>query len=288
MEKESLEHNGHLRTWQSYIPGSISADAPVVLVLHGSRGDGQRMLEGTRYGFNILAEREGFIPVYADGFEKHWNDCRGSATYSANTRDIDDVGFLKALVNQLAQQHGVDLSRVYVTGMSNGGQMAYRMGLEAPGFVAGIAAIAASLPVDENLDCEPSGQPVRALVMNGTQDPINPYQGGLVEIGGDSSRGTVLSTQETALYWAGLAGYNGAGDFRAWPERNPVDDTSVESVVWSAPGKPEVALISLVGGGHTMPHKELSLLPVLGRTSHEFDTAELIWAFFSGGNYWPE
>ena len=76
------------------------------------------MLDGTRHGFNILAERDGFISVYPDGFEKHWNDCRGSAAYSANVQNIDDVGFLLKLVRQLAGQYDVDLSRVYVTGLS--------------------------------------------------------------------------------------------------------------------------------------------------------------------------
>jgi polyhydroxybutyrate depolymerase len=288
MEPGSLEHKGRARSWQAYIPSSVADSPPVVLVLHGSRGDGQRMMQGTRYGFNLLAEREGFIPVYPHGFEKHWNDCRGSANYSANTENIDDVGFLKALTAELVQRHNVDLSQVYVTGMSNGGQMAYRMGLEAPEFVAGIAAIAASLPVEENLDCEPLGQPVKVMVMNGTEDPVNPYQGGLVEITGDASRGMVRSSEETVLYWAQLAGYRGVGEPRRWPDRDPGDGTSVESETWSDTGKAEVALISIIGGGHTIPHSELSMPRIIGPTSHEFDAAELIWAFFSGENYLSE
>lgn len=288
MEPGSLQHEGRARSWQAYIPSSIADSPPVVLILHGSRGDGQRMLEGTRHGFNVLAERDGFIPVYPDGFEKHWNDCRGSANYSANTENIDDVGYLKALTAELVQRHNVDLSRVYVTGMSNGGQMAYRMGLEAPGFVAGIAAIAAGLPVDENLDCEPSGQPVKVMVMNGTEDPINPYGGGVVGVNGDTSRGMVRSADESAQYWAGLAGYSKEGMRQTWTQRDPADGTSVESEAWSDTGKAEVALISIIGGGHTIPHSDLSMPRIIGPTSHEFDAAELIWAFFSGENYLSE
>ena len=86
---------------------------------------------------------------------------------------------------------------------------AYRLGLEAPDAVAGIAAIAANLPADQNLGCQPSGRPVRTMIVNGTEDPVNPYQGGVVEILGDSSRGMVRSAGETARYWAGLAGYEG-------------------------------------------------------------------------------
>jgi polyhydroxybutyrate depolymerase len=287
MEYGSVEHDGLTRTWRAYIPSLETGPAPLVLILHGSRGDGQRMLEGTRYGFNLLAEREGFIPVYPDGFEKHWNDCRASAGYSANVRNIDDVGFFRAMVREIAARHNIDQSRIYVAGMSNGGHMAYRVGFEAPELTAGIAAIAASLPVEDNLDCERSGEPVATLVMNGTEDPINPYDGGLVEIRNDSSRGRVLSSRDTARYWAHLAGYGGEGQQLAWPKTSP-DATSIESTRWSAPGKPPVTLITVVSGGHTIPHPLLSVPRILGRTSHELDASGVIWSFFSGREYAPE
>ncbi len=280
VERGSLQHGDDRRSWQAFVPNRQAEPAPIVLVLHGSRGDGQRMLEGTRYVFNILAEREGFIAVYPDGFEQHWNDCRAGAAYSANTQDIDDVGFLLALVDRLALEHDIDLSRVYVVGMSNGGQMAYRMGLEAPDRVAGIAAIAANLPVVENLDCEPMNQPVQVLIVNGTEDPINPYNGGVVKIGNDASRGSVRSARESAGYWAHLAGYAGDGEQRVWPDRASGDSTTVESLRWSATDRPQVSLITVIGGGHTIPHTRYRLPPILGRTSHEFDAAELIWSFF--------
>jgi polyhydroxybutyrate depolymerase len=282
MEQGELEHGGHTRTWRAYIPGVLPVPAPLVLILHGSRGDGQQMLEGTSYGFNLLADQHGFIPVYPDGFERHWNDCRASAGYSANTQNIDDVGFLRALVRDMALQHDIDQSRIYVTGMSNGGHMAYRMGLEAPELVVGVAAIAANLPVADNFDCERSGQPLAALVINGTEDPINPYDGGLVGIFGDTSRGVVLSAQDTVRYWASIAGHVSDGQHRVWPERAPDDGTSIESTHWAALGKPPVTLITVAGGGHTIPHPSFRMPRIIGRTSHEFDTAEVIWSFFSG------
>jgi polyhydroxybutyrate depolymerase len=283
MESGSLEHDGLVRTWRAYIPAMREGPPPLVLVLHGSGGDGQRMLEGTRYGFNILAEHYGFIPVYPDGFEQHWNDCRAGADYSANARNVDDVGFLQALVREMRARHGIDPSRVYAAGMSNGGQMAYRMGLEAPVSVAGIAAIAANLPVQDNMDCAPSGEAVATLIINGTEDPVNPYGGGVVQIVGNTSRGQVLSAGKTARYWAEIAGYTGEGVRRVWPGKADDDGTSVESTEWSAAGRPSVALITVVGGGHTIPHTVYRLPRVLGRTSHEFDAATVIWDFFSGG-----
>ena len=288
IEQGSLLHGGRRRSWLAYIPASTPADPSLVLILHGSLGDGKSMLETTWHEFNILAEQNGFIAVYPDGFERHWNDCRAGAAYSANVLDIDDVGFLTALTREMIAEHGVDPRRVYATGLSNGAQMAYRLALETPDLVAGIAAIAANLPVEENMDCDASGRPVATLIMNGTEDPVNPYDGGVVRIFGDSTRGQVVSAGETARYWAALAGYSGPGQEAVWPDRVPEDGTTVESTVWSTPGKPQVILITVVGGGHTIPHPRYRMPRIVGRTSHEFDAAGLIWAFFSQAELPPE
>lgn len=280
LQRGEMAYGGHQRSWLAYVPAAKSPAPALVLVLHGSMGDGAQMREITRYGFDELAERHGFIAVYPDGYERHWNDCRGTASYAANTENIDDVGFLRALVQRMVEAQGVDPASVFATGLSNGGQMAYRLGLEAPDLVAGIAAIAASLPITANLDCEPSGTAVATMVMNGTADPVNPYAGGLVEILGDASRGTVTSSMDTAAYWAALAGYSEAGVQRIWPRQNVDDDTTVESTDWSTPGRAPVSLVTIVGGGHTVPHPELNLPRIIGPTSHQLDGPEVIWTFF--------
>jgi polyhydroxybutyrate depolymerase len=278
----SLHHGGHTRSWVSYVPASKTASPAVVLLLHGSRGNGEQMRTMSRYRFEQLAEQYGFIAVYPDGYQQHWNDCRGSANYAANLENIDDVGFLGALVQQLVREQGVDTSRVFAAGFSNGAQMAYRLGLEAPELVAAIAGVAANLPVPANLDCTPSGVGVATLVMNGTRDPVNPYEGGLVEILGDASRGEVMSADETIGYWVKLAGYAGPGRRQAWPDRVPDDGTAVVTTGWFEAGRHPVSLVTIEGGGHSIPHPQLNLPRMLGPTSHELDGAEVIWGFFSG------
>lgn len=278
-----LRHDGLERHWQAYVPATLKPRAPLLLLLHGSRGDGNDMRLATYYGFEVLAEREGALVVYPDGVERHWNDCRASASYAANIRSIDDVGFLRALIARLGERYGVDPHRVYVAGISNGGHMAYRMGLEAPDAVAGIAAYVANLPVRDNLDCEPRDQALPVLIVNGTEDPINPYEGGVVELFGDASRGAVLSARETAAYWADLARYSSEGQHSDWEDRAADDGTRVTTLQWVGPDRPPVALVSVVGGGHTVPDPVFRLPRVLGRTSHELDIAALTWAFFSEG-----
>jgi polyhydroxybutyrate depolymerase len=283
VEVGSMLHQGQRRTWRTYVPSTKTEKSALLLLLHGSRGDGERMRSKTTfYKFDELAEREGFLVVYPDGYEQHWNDCRATASYTANLENIDDVSFLDSLVKLLSADHGVDTSRVYVAGMSNGGHMAYRLGFEAPDLVAGIAAIAANIPVDEHMDCERSGNAVSVMIMNGTEDPINPYHGGTVELFGDTSRGDVMSSAATAGYWSKTAGYKEEGAQYSWPQRTPADGTTVESTEWSNPGQKAIALVSILGGGHTVPNLEYDLPRIIGTTSHQLSGAEVIWSFFTG------
>lgn len=276
-----LEHDNLQRSWKAYVPASLGGSPALVIVLHGSMSDGTAARKMTYYSFDVLAERNGFIALYPDGFDDHWNDCRASADYQANLRDVDDVGFMRQLVAAMVDRYGVDPGRVFVTGLSNGGQMAYRIALEAPDLIAGAAAVIASLPAQESLGCEPSGQAVPMFILNGTEDFINRYEGGLVDIFGNTSRGVVTSSEDTARYWASLAGYSGAGEREALPVTNPDDDTSLERLYWSEPGRVPVELMTVKGGGHTFPNPVYSAPRIIGPTSHQADGAELIWAFFS-------
>lgn len=280
VETGVLEHDGLDRRWMTYVPAAKDVSPALVIVLHGSMSDGVVARTGTYYSFDVLAERNGFIVVYPDGVDKHWNDCRANAGYQANLLDVDDVGFLKQLVAEMGKRYGIDSARVFATGLSNGGQMAYRLAYEAPELIAAAAPVIAGLPVESNLACQPSGLAVPMLILNGTEDPVNPYEGGTVEIFGDSSRGEVLSAEGTVHYWAALAGYRGEGQRQDLPASNSDDDTTLQRLSWSEPGRVPVELITVRGGGHTFPNPLYSAPRILGPSSHQADGAELIWAFF--------
>jgi polyhydroxybutyrate depolymerase len=157
-----------------------------------------------------------------------------------------------------------------------------RLGFEAPDLVAGIAAIAANIPADEGMGCQRSGSAVSVMIMNGTEDPINPYHGGTVELFGDTSRGDVMSSAATAEYWSKTAGYKEVGANYSWPQRTHADGTSVKSTEWSNPGQKSIALVSILGGGHTISNLEYDLPRIIGTTSHQLSGAEVIWSFFTG------
>ncbi|TFG86503.1 MAG: polyhydroxybutyrate depolymerase [Chromatiales bacterium] len=290
-----LEFGGLQRSFLVYIPERLPDRVPVLLVLHGSAGTAKRMRSDTAWAFEEIADRHGAVIVYPQGFDRHWNDCRATGDYAAKRRALDDVGFLRAVVARLDGDPAlgarrIDAEQVFAAGHSNGGHMALRLALEAPDFVAGVAAIAASLPTADNFSCAASGKPVPVMLINGDADPISPYAGGEIwSIGPFNQRGAVQSTLATAEYFRSLAGYTAAPFEHRYPDADPVDGTVASRMVWSVEDRPEVDVITIHGGGHTIPHPLKSMPRIFGRTSHDVPAADEIWRFFrrqllSGGN----
>lgn len=262
------------RTYLYYLPQNLPSNAPVVFVLHGSTENGREMRSVTGYGFERQADEHGFIVVYPDGYHRHWNDCRKAASYAAKKKNIDDEEFILALINYFHVAFNADTGRVFTMGYSNGGQMAYRLALEMPERITAVAAVAANLPTSDNCDCYQGNHPVPVMIMNGTRDPINPYKGGSVTIFGFGNRGTVLSSRKTAEYFAKLNQQDG-------PPKIASPARSVERMDWNAPGKPEVVLESIKGGGHVVPQPYHRALLLLGRTVRTINGPAEIWNFFA-------
>lgn len=258
---------GRERFFIEYTPKNLKPGAPLLFVLHPSGGDGSSMRDYSNYEFDELADANGFVAVYPDGFENTWNDCRGGSPFSSKAMKIDDVGFIRTLIAHEVEAHGIDRKRVFAAGWSNGAQLAYRLGLEHPEDFAGIAAISASVPVKESLDCGQVDKPIPAMVINGTADPINPYRGGMVNLGG-AKLGNVLSSEDTAKYWAGLLGVTSAPQTASLPHVG--GRTSVTSMIWAKEGKPVVVHYSVKNGGHAMPLK-----------GEDLDSPVAIWNFFA-------
>ena len=172
----------------------------------------------SNYEFDELADKHGFLVVYPDGFDNTWNDCRGGSPFSSKRLKIDDAGFIRSLLDHEVTAHAVDRKRVFAAGWSNGAQLAYRLALENPEDFAGVAAISASVPVKENLDCGQVDKPIPVMIVNGTADPINPFRGGMVNLGG-AKLGNVLSSEDTAKYWAKLLGVTAAPQIATLPHK---------------------------------------------------------------------
>jgi polyhydroxybutyrate depolymerase len=277
---DSLRVGDRTRGYTFYIPAGLAPGAPLVLALHGATGDAEQMRRFTGYGFERLADQHGFVVVYPEGYERHWNDCRTQAPYAARRLDIDDVGFMRALVAHFHASHGVDPDRVYAVGYSNGAHLGYRIALEAPELVSAVAAAAANLPTEENSDCTPRGRPPPVLILNGTGDPINPYDGGRVTLFGFADRGSVRSARETAAYFAERHAIRDGPLVQVIPGEGR-SRTSAERARWRSAGGAEVVLLTIHGGGHTLPHPGAHFPRILGRTHRRIDGPAEIWDFFA-------
>ena len=178
VSENTLIHDGLRRSYTVHVPTASSGKGrvPLVLVLHGGGGNAdnaERMTE-----FSIKADQEGFIVAYPEGSGRlngrflTWN--AGHCCGYAMTHRIDDTGFIRALIDTLIRDYPIDLKRVYVTGMSNGGMMAHRLGRELPDRIAAIAPVVATLFGDEGKPAEP----VSAIMINGQLDTAVPNAGG--------------------------------------------------------------------------------------------------------------
>ncbi|MEH6549835.1 MAG: PHB depolymerase family esterase [Pseudomonadales bacterium] len=270
------------RSFGFYLPKQLDVKPPLIFVLHGSNQPGDSMRKATGFEFETLADQYGFIVVYPDGYQKHWNDCRASADYQANQKNIDDPAFFTAMISYFSETHSVDSERIFATGLSNGGHMAYRLALELPDIFAAVAPMAANLPVDSNMDCQKSGRPISIAVFNGTEDPINPYQGGRVKVGSNDSRGDVLSSHDTIGYWLGLAQINNEPETRTHPEQDGDDSTSVREDRWLGNDGTQVRLYTLQGSGHVVPSRIVTFPRILGKGAGDISAPQEIVNFFLG------
>jgi polyhydroxybutyrate depolymerase len=278
---QEIELAGLTRSFHYYAPVDLEPDSAVIFVFHGSRGDGRMMRRATYFEFDRLADEHGFMVVYPDGYRNHWNDCRKSGAYEAKLENVDDAGYVRAMLSFLRKEYRVDPEKVFAVGISNGGHMAYRLALETPALIRGVVAIAASMPADQNLSCEPSNAAVAVMIINGSEDSINPFEGGEVTLLGMwGTRGEVKSSVASAEYWAALAGHSTEPFEYRYPDAVPEDNSVAIHTVWSGADRPEVGLISVYGGGHTIPHPVAESPRFLGPVNRDFVAVDDIWRFF--------
>ena len=133
------------RTFSLHIPATVSdaKAAPLVIVLHGSGDTGTGIEAMTK--FSQLADREGFIVAYPDALAENWNDGREAPAIESQTRHVDDVGFVEAMIDDIARQHRLDPKRIYATGFSNGGILADYLGAHLAHRLAAIAPVSGGI-----------------------------------------------------------------------------------------------------------------------------------------------
>ena len=264
----SITVDGRVRDYRLYRPPRLvpGAPAPLVLSLHG--GFGSAAHDEAAYGWDARADAAGFVVVYPDGIGHSWN--AGTCCGPASRRRVDDVGFLTRLVERLIADGTADRRRIYVTGMSNGAAMAYRLACEGRLPIAALGIVAGGL----SAPC-PTPPALAVLAIHGSDDQNIPVAGG------------VGSRAHAPVDWPPLADVMGlwrrAGHCDAIAERR---DGAVLTEHAACPGGRAVTLITIEGAGHQWPggkpaHPGIARLLSLDPPSDALDATAVLWDFFS-------
>lgn len=270
-----LMSGGIDRTYHLYRPASLEQGerAPLVVMLHGGFGTGAQAEKA--YGWDKLADRERFIVAYPDGVRRTWN--AGMCCGQARDRHIDDVAFIGTMVGEIERTQNADPRRVYITGMSNGAMMAYRLACEAPFPIAAVGSVAGTF------DMPSCAHPQRTPIMeiHGLTDEHVPFNGG---IGINHSQPEPFPSVASSL-----AVWQNANGCTSDPARSTAG--VVTRTQWTCAQGDAVDLITIANAGHEWPgaHKEprgallaslLHLAPA-DPVSSAIDATDTLWRFFA-------
>ena len=177
----TVVHDGLARKYRVHVPTGYdpATPAPVLFALHGGGGNMDYQANDQRYGLISTSEREGFIAVFPNGYSKlrsgkfaTWN--AGACCGDARDKNIDDVGFIRRVVDDVTGKLNVDRNRFFAAGMSNGGMMSYRLACELSDTFSAIAAVAGT---DNTTTCQPK-KPMAILHIHAKNDDHVLFNGG--------------------------------------------------------------------------------------------------------------
>ena len=250
---QTIEHDGLTREYIVYVPSTYDGNStlPVVFNFHGYGGRASDHMADA--DMRPQAESDTFLLVYPqgaclDGFS-HWNS---GLSGSDNKSNIDDLGFIGVMIDQLILDYNIDEERIYACGYSNGGMMSYALACYLSERIAAIGSISGSM-VDQTSSCVPS-HPMPVIKLHGTSDDVLPYNGG----------SDYTSVQSTIDYWVNFnntsttAVLETEGNIEHYVYANGDSSVSVEHYKY-------------IGGGHVWFHN----------TYQGANASQLVWDFFS-------
>jgi polyhydroxybutyrate depolymerase len=215
---------------------------------------------------NQVADENNFVMVFPSG-KYNWNSGIGDLDdyYSP---DLDDVGFIEELISELSNIYNIDLDRVYATGYSNGGFMAYMLACQLSDQIAAIASVSGGLSVTTFENCDPT-RPIPIMNIHGTGDAYAPIEG----VPG------MLSIEDTLNYWKEI---NECKELTTElvEDSDTSDNSSVEKYTYSeCSAGSKIIFYKVIDGGHTWPGAGNAGYPA-GYTNQDINASFEIWNFF--------
>ena len=278
--KGSMLFDGKNRSYIYYVPNGLPQNPSLVIALHRSKSNAQDLRETMNYRYDELADKYKFIVLYPDGYEGNWNDCRKAPKDSAHKLKINDTGFIKSLIDLFKKNYSINSAQVYATGFSAGGHMCLKLAVEIPELISKIAPTLFQIPLPENYTCDKSITPLPILIVNGTDDPISPYEGGEVSILKIIKQGKVYSVNETAKHFLKLNNLFNEPIISNYPSIFDKNEIWIEKKVWKENKKFPLHQIIVHGGGHTLPGTNKLPSLIFGKTYNDYIIADDIVDFF--------
>jgi len=275
-----ITHQGFARKYHVHVPPSYNVIHPpaVVFALHGGGGDMEYMAKDEYYGLISKADKEGFVVVFPNGYSRlsagkfaTWN--AGACCGDARDKNVDDVGFIRAIVTHLTREMKIDSGRIFAIGMSNGGMMSYRLACEASDIFKAVASVAGT---DNFSACSPS-RPVSILHIHAKDDTHVLFNGGAGEGAfRDESKVTdFVSVPNTIQGWVNR------DQCSAQPQRVLNVSGAYCDVYNSCAAGTAVKLCVTETGGHSWPG---GYKPRGGDPSQAISANDQIWSFFKNLN----
>ncbi len=255
------------RDYILYIPSSYEENSsfPIVFNLHGGDMTARQQMENVS-DMRSLADTENFILVYPqstidDNGVPIWN----LGGENSKATDIDDVGYISHLIDEISNFYSTDLDRIYVTGFSNGGYLSFEIACKLSNRIAAFASVAGHMFIDTFNNCSPS-HPTPFISINGTEDN---YQG----IGF-----YYLSVENSNNYWINFNNNDATPIIINIEDINSADGSTVEYYSWkNGNNGVEVDHYKVIGGGHSYPKINFDS----SQENGDIDSDQLIWEFFS-------
>lgn len=259
----NLDFGGQERSYILHIPINYNPAQPTPLVLayHGFDLNGQEMMRIS--GFSAQADKENFLVAYPEGSgnRKSWNG--GECCGEAMIKKVDDVGFSRAVINDVETLVNIDRSRVFATGFSNGAIMAYRLACDMADQIAAIGPVAAA-PATHS--CSPT-RPVSVIHFHGDADKLNPIEGG-------KGTGTTefMPVEDGISLWRDLDGCMARA-------QESTEENIIHRVYAPCQENTAIELYKILGGEHAWPGGE-AVSAQIGEPTENIDATALMWEFF--------
>ena len=265
----STTHDNLNRSYQIYVPATYSVSEPIPLVfnLHGGASTATGYLNSIG-DMRPIADTANFIIIYPQAT----TDSSGNPTWhlggeNSKSTSVDDVGFVSHIIDEVSSIYSVDLERVYVTGFSNGGYLAYEIACLLSNKIAGIGSVAGHMFIDTYNYCDPN-HPTPLINIHGTEDFY------------DGIAGYYLDQNLSNRYWTEYNNTDSDPVITYIENTNTQDGSTVELHSWlNGDNGISVVHYKVMGGGHSYPN--LNPSSSKGYENGDIDSNSEIWNFLS-------